>query len=130
MKTIYLLFLDHSHINFDSSEYRHKLTSSMCVFFYLLRTIGKHHENGNNLFFLSFFRISFVFFFFSVFYMIRCFAGFPSKMLYGILFCRNVFKLSLKYTKHWLIFTQKFETTTFFFLFLLLCYFFFLLLLE
>lgn len=108
-------FLDHSHINFDS-EYRHKLTSSMCFIAYY----RKAQWNGNNFFSfcICIFRLCIYIFFFRFFYLIQCFAVFPFKMLCGILFCRIVFKLSLK-IKHWLIFTQKFGTTIFFLLFFL-----------
>lgn len=68
-------FLDHSHINFDS-EYRHKLTSSMCFIAYY----RKAQWNGNiffsfcicifclciYIFFLSFFLFDSVFCCFSV----------------------------------------------------------------
>lgn len=79
-------FLDHSHINFDS-EYRHKLTSSMCFIAYY----RKAQWNGNNFFSfcICIFRLciyiffSFVFFiWFSVLLFFRskccvesCFAG-------------------------------------------------------
>lgn len=126
MKTIYLLFffeITHTLISIVNIA-----TSWHPVCGFLLRIIGKHHENGNIFFFFCISFVCWIFFCRLFFYLIRSFAVFPSEICCVESCFAGTYSNFHSKIKHWLIFTQKFETTIFVFVlfcFLLLLFFFF-----